>query len=170
MELFKYIKTYGSNLQKVNIFFYIYLRKKLINWVDNMSRVNISFITDKQMEILAMRAQGQTQEEIASKLGTTRENITITEKRAKENIRRARATILAYEMLDPVECMIPPGTDIFDMPGIIFHQADRNSIKVHQNATSLIGLCRREAGRRIMGNKITEDLEVRILRSGQVIF
>lgn len=129
-----------------------------------------SFLTPKQLGVLKLRSEGYTQEEIARKLRTTRENVTITEKRAKENVERARATIDAFEMLDPVEMRIEAGSEVFEIPRAIFKEADKYGIKVLYNTTSLVGIMRRKLGGKIRGNKISEGFKVLILRSGRVSF
>jgi hypothetical protein len=128
-----------------------------------------TFLTNKQLKILELRGKGYTQEEIAKVMGHSRENVTITEKRAKENIEKARRTILAYEMLDPIRMEVKEGTDVFDIPALIFREADKHRIKVLYNTTSLIGIIRRKAGEKIAGNKVDRQFEVLILRSGRII-
>ena len=128
------------------------------------------FFTKKQLEILELRGKGHTQREIADKLGTSRVNVTITEKRAKENIHKARKTIEAYEKLNPVALEISKDMDIFEVPRRIFGEADKHGIKVFHNTTSLIGIMRRELGDRIIGNKVASKFNALLLRNGKVIF
>lgn len=129
-----------------------------------------SFLTSKQLGVLKLRSRGYTQEKIARRMHTTRENVTITERRAKENVERARATVEAFEMLSPIEMKVEAGAEIFDIPKAIFKEADRYGIKVLHNTTSLIGIMRRKLGGKIRGNKTYEGLKVLILRSGKVKF
>ncbi|WP_456474502.1 Tfx family DNA-binding protein [Candidatus Pyrohabitans sp.] len=128
-----------------------------------------SFLTEKQLKILELRARGYKQREIAEILGTTRENIAILEKRARENVKKARRTIIAFEKLSPVRVSLEEGEDIFAAPEKILRAADKHGIKVVHNKTSLIGLLRRRGGNRVMGNRIARKIEVNILRSGRVI-
>lgn len=127
-----------------------------------------SFLTQRQLKILKLRGEERTQKEIARLLGTSRVCISITEKRARENIEKARRTIEAYEMLAPVVVKIKKGEDLFDIPAKIFREADRHGIKVVYNSTSLAGMLRRRAGDKIAGNRVSEEFEVRILRSGKI--
>lgn len=129
-----------------------------------------SFLTPTQLRVLELRARGHTQEEVARLIGTTRANVSITEKRAKENIEKARNTLKAFEMLHPVVLSIPPGTDLFQVPVLIFREADKHGIKVLYNTTSLIGLIRRRAESRITGNRVTDGFKILILRGGRVEF
>jgi hypothetical protein len=129
-----------------------------------------TFLTSKQLKVLELRGKGYTQEEIARLIGTSRVNVTITEKRAKENIQKARKTIEAYEKLNPVALEISRDMDIFEVPKRIFSEADKHGIKVLHNTPSLIGIMRRRLGDRIIGNKVTSKFKVQLLRSGKVIF
>jgi hypothetical protein len=129
-----------------------------------------TFLTQKQLKVLELRGKGYTQEEIAKLLGTSRVNVCITEKRARENIEKARNTLDAFERLDPVVLEIPPGIDVFQVPRLIFKEADKHGIKVLYNTTSLIGILRRKAEAKIRGNRVIEGFRVFILRRGKVEF
>lgn len=130
----------------------------------------VSFLTEKQLKILEFRGKGRTQEEIAEQLGTSRVNVTITEKRARENVEKARKTLEAYEKLSPIVLEITQGMDIFEIPEIIFLEADKHGIKVLHNTPSLIGIMRRRLGDKIIGNKVTSSFKTLLLRGGRVIF
>lgn len=52
-----------------------------------------SFLTDRQMQVLRLRAQGFSQQDVAKMIGTTRANISKLERRAYKNIMAARKTI-----------------------------------------------------------------------------
>jgi hypothetical protein len=134
----------------------------------SLTRYN-GFLTEKQLKILELRAKGYKQREIAELLGTTRENVAILEKRARENVEKARRTIIAFERLSPVRVLLEEGEELFTAPEKILRIADRHGIKVVHNKTSLIGMLRRHAGSRIQGNRIVGKIGVSILRSGRVI-
>jgi len=127
------------------------------------------FLTEKQLRILELRARGYKQREIAELLGTSRENVAILEKRARENVEKARRTIVAFERLSPVRVVLEEGEELFQAPEKILRAADRHGIKVVHNRTSLIGLLRRHGGSRIQGNRIAGRIGVSILRSGRIV-
>ncbi len=129
-----------------------------------------SFLTPNQLKVLELRAQGLTQEEVAELIGTTRANVSIAEKRAKENIEKARNTLRAFEMLHPIVLNIPRGTDLFQVPVLIYQEADKHGIKILYNTTSLIGVLRRRAKSKISGNRVIEGFKILILRGGRVEF
>lgn len=129
-----------------------------------------TFLTSKQLKVLELRGKGYTQEEIAKMIGTSRVNVSITEKRAKDNIEKARNTLDAFERLDPIVLEVQAGIDVFQVPLLIFKEADKHGIKILYNTTSLIGILRRKAGEKIRGNKVVEGFRVLILRRGKVEF
>ena len=128
-----------------------------------------SFLTEKQIKVLELRAKGYTQEQIAKILGTSRVNVTILEKKAKENVEKARKTIELFESLTPIKVTIKKDANIFDIPEMIFSEADKHGIEIIYNSTSIIGLVRRSAGDKIFGNRVIRDFEILILRSGKII-
>lgn len=57
-------------------------------------------MTRVQLEVLRLRMTGLTQEEVANNLGTTRQNISLVERRAHRNLEKAEETIAAYSARD----------------------------------------------------------------------
>lgn len=127
-----------------------------------------SFLTERQLEILELRGRWHTQEEIARKLGTTRENITITEKRGRENIKKARKTIEAFEMLSPVKIEIDRGENLFLVSDKILKIGDARGIDVRYSKTTIISMLRRKARKRVDGDMVLEGFKVLLLRSGKI--
>jgi hypothetical protein len=127
-----------------------------------------SFLSEKQWQVLQLRSQGYTQKEIAQRLGTSRENVSILEKRARENVERARETLALYESLEAIRIPVLRGTDLFSLPEEVLRQADRHGIRVLHSKTDLIGLLRRHRASHIQGNRITGDFQILLLRSGRV--
>lgn len=121
------------------------------------------FLTPRQLEILKLRQAGKTQEEIAGLLGTTRENISIAEKRARENVKKARRTLEAYERLTAIEVDLKDIKDPVKIPRAIFTEADRRSIKVAHSATDILEMI----------NAYTEEhgkhpIKVFLMKSGNI--
>ncbi|MDD2639276.1 MAG: Tfx family DNA-binding protein, partial [Methanothrix sp.] len=54
---------------------------------------NPSLLTNRQASVLRLRRKGMSQQEVAEQLGTTRSNVSILEKRALQNVAKARATL-----------------------------------------------------------------------------
>ncbi len=136
---------------------------------DILKKVEESFLTKKQFEILRLRAKGLKQKDIAKILGTSRENVSMLEKKAKEKIHKARITLELFETLDPVEVEIKEGTNIFDIPKIIFREADKQGIHVIYNTNCLIELIKIFAHDKIYSFKVRENFKIKILRNGKVV-
>lgn len=77
-----------------------------------MKSLNI-LLTEKQLEFYVRRLRGEKLEEIARRLGTTKSNIAILEKRAKEKIELAYNTVKFIENMVDVEIItVNPGADL----------------------------------------------------------
>jgi len=128
-----------------------------------------SFLTKQQIKVLRLRELGLTQKTISEKLGTTRENVSIIEKRAKVNIERCRATLREWEEIKaPIKIGIEKGADILDIPGRIFEEADKNGIKVRLNKLEIITTLDCEKKGIIRNRLLTGDLEVLIMKDGEM--
>jgi len=128
-----------------------------------------SFLTKRQLTVLRLRQAGLTQEEIARRIKTTRANISLIEKRARENIERSRETIREWNsVISPVRVPIRKGTDVMKIPDLVFSEADRASIHVKLDSIGLITLVKKEKGNAIKNRMVDEDFEVDIANSGDV--
>ena len=106
----------------------------------------MGLLTERQMEVLRYRKQGLTQQQIADIISTSKANVCTIEKSAMENIRRAKETLEFLYTLDATHlCTIPSGTDLFDVPSIIFGEAEKINIKVMYDTISLINRLREPA-------------------------
>ncbi len=128
-----------------------------------------SFLTKRQLAVLRLRQAGLTQEEIARRIKTTRANISLIEKRARENVERSRETIREWNsVVSPVRVTVPKGTDVMGVPEIVFAEADKASIHVKCDSIGLITLIKKEKGGSISNRVVTEPFEVDIANSGDV--
>ncbi|MDD1738978.1 MAG: Tfx family DNA-binding protein [Methanothrix sp.] len=110
-----------------------------------------SFLTERQSRVLQMRLCGLSQQEAADRLGTTRSNISILEKRARQNIARAEKTLQEWMMLRaPISLKAAAGTDVFDLPGMIFAAADEKGIKLPITSLDIIEQLQRRSPRDII--------------------
>ncbi|NOZ83014.1 MAG: Tfx family DNA-binding protein [Euryarchaeota archaeon] len=132
--------------------------------------VRDTVLTERQIEVLRLRAQGLSTSEIAERLGTTVANVSATERKARENIRRAENTLRLVRMLEaPLRVLIPPGTDLNDAVREIYRRADRAGIWVAHSFPSLAALIQRGAGERIRGRRVLAEIEVVVTREGEVM-
>jgi Tfx family DNA-binding protein len=128
-----------------------------------------SFLTKRQVAVLRMRQIGLTQDEIARRIKTTRANVSLIEKRARENIDRSRETIKEWEsIVSPVRLVIKKGTDVIKIPGTVFDEADKKGIHVKPNSLDLITRIKKEKGSVILNRTLDEDIEIDITDNGEV--
>lgn len=130
---------------------------------------NKSFLTKRQILVLRMRQAGLTQEEIARRIKTTRANISLIEKRARENIDRSMETIKEWNSISsPVKITVKAGTDVMKIPDMVFAEADKASIHVKTDSLDLITRVKKEKGNAISNRIVTKDFEVDITDNGEV--
>jgi len=119
--------------------------------------------------VLRLRQSGLTQEEIARRIKTTRANVSLIEKRARENIDRSRETLKEWEsIVSPVRVAIKKGTDVIKIPELVFAEADKQGIHVKSNSLDLITRIKKEKGNVISNRTLDEDMEIDIADSGEV--
>jgi len=118
---------------------------------------------------MRLRSMGLTQARVAKRLRTTRENVTIIEHRAHENLRAAKATIAAIEQLSgSKELLIPSGVSIFEATSMILRRADTLRIKVKMNADSILATLRTKRKGSIRGHHLIAAIRVRIGSDGSL--
>ncbi len=134
-----------------------------------MSR-KYGLLSDQQFKVLQLRIkQGLSQSEIANDLGTSRENVTIIEKRARANIKLAEETIQVYKLLLSLAKMkIEAGTHLVDVPGIIVKFGDSIGIKLNVNFTTLYDEIKIRAGDCIENRRVVKPFTVAIFRDGSI--
>jgi hypothetical protein len=92
-----------------------------------MSRDTV--LTERQIEVLKLKALGLTTSQIARRLGTSDANISATERKARENIRRAEKTLELIRLLEaPLRVVIPHESDLIDGVREIYRKADEMGI------------------------------------------
>jgi HTH-type transcriptional regulator, fmd operon transcriptional regulator len=128
-------------------------------------------LTERQMEVLRYRKQGLTQQQIADIISTSKANVCTIEKSAMENIRRAKETLEFLYTLDATHlCTIPSGTDLFNVPTIIFQEAEKINIKVKYDTISLINRLRESRSQACKARVVCEDIIVYITDQGELYF
>jgi HTH-type transcriptional regulator, fmd operon transcriptional regulator len=129
-----------------------------------------SFLTKRQIEVLQMRLAGMSQQEIAEKLGTTRSNISILEKRAYQNIARAERTLQQWLMLRaPISLQAKAGTDVFELPREIFAVADEKHMRLPITSLDIVVQLRRKAPRLFRKRALSRDAMIFVTEEGEVL-
>lgn len=128
------------------------------------------FITPRQMEILILRKQGYSQTKIAEKLGTSRANISATEKSALKNIEKSKNTIEAVKMMEaPIWLTFEADENLDEVVGRIYKEAGKKDIWIAHDGPSLSNLIHDKAGDKIRGRRILSKLEITITEKGDVL-
>ena len=128
-----------------------------------------TFLTERQAEVLVLRERGLTQAAIVDRLGTTRENVSGLESRARDNIEKARNTVeFAELLLAPIQVELPAGTDLYEAPDRVFEACDDADIKVTQNAPELMKSISDAAGSAIEGRQVKTSVLVSVTSNGRV--
>lgn len=129
-----------------------------------------TFLTEAQARVLEFRTKGMSQAEIARKLRTSRANICILERRARENIARAERTLkLAAKLRAPVVLEVKPGEDILGVPKRLFKAADAAKIKVKLGTPEIIAKIQEEARDKLHGRSATQRFELALTSEGDVL-
>lgn len=129
-----------------------------------------TFLTEAQAQVLELRAKGLTQAKIARKLRTSRANVCILERRARENIARAERTIkLAAKLRAPVVLKIKQGDDILEVPKRLFKAADAVKIQVKLGTPDIIAKIREGARDKLHGRSATQIFDVVLTSKGEVL-
>lgn len=129
-----------------------------------------SFLTKRQLAVLQMRHQGLSQQDVADRLGTTRSNISILEKRAHKNIARAQRTVQQWMMIRaPISLFVKEGTDVFDIPRMIFAAADEMGIKLHVTSMDILVQLRRNAPRLFHKRVLGRDVRIYMKENGETM-
>lgn len=129
-----------------------------------------SFLTKRQLAVLQMRHQGLSQQDVADRLGTTRSNISILEKRAHKNIARAQRTVQQWMMIRaPISLFVKEGTDVFDIPRMIFAAADEMGIKLHVTSMDILVQLRRNAPLLFHKRVLERDVRIYMKENGETM-
>lgn len=136
-----------------------------------MTGVKETYLTARQLEILLLRRKGLRQTDVGARMGITRQDVAILEKRAMRNLRRAAATLeIAESRGIVISFSIPEGTHILDAAKQILGEADKSDIKLVDNMVTILSLIRSACGG-AMSSGVTEwALGVYLLPDGRLLF
>jgi len=132
--------------------------------------VEDTFLTPRQIEVMRLRAMGLTQEEVAKRMGTTKQNVSNLERKAKHTIERARRTLkLARMLVAPVWLEACVGDDLEQLVHEVYTRCDEEGIHIVHDKLELLSLIRREAGERVKHRLVLSSFEIAITREGEVL-
>ncbi len=128
-----------------------------------------SVLTHRQAQVLALRERGVSQADIADALGTSRANVSSIESSARENLAKARETVAFAEALRaPVRVRVPAGTDLYDVPQLVYDACDEQGVKVDHTAPDLMKVVSDAAGPAVSGREVSTPLIVGVTSEGMV--
>ena len=129
-----------------------------------------TFLTNRQIEVLALRGRGLSQKDIASQFGTTIPNISSIETNARHNIDKAKKTLRLSEF---IRCVVifssPKGSDLWDITSQIYAAADNNGIKISYTEPELIAFIDGKVKKHIKNRKTMVDIDIGLAADGSLI-
>lgn len=130
-----------------------------------------SALTRRQAEVLALRERDRSQSTIAERLGTSRANVAGIEASARENVRKARATVEFVDAIRaPVRLTIDAGTDVYDIPDRVYRAADEAGIKVTLSAVGVIEALTESARAALDSRRLDRPVHATVSADGEVRF
>lgn len=127
------------------------------------------FLTERQLEVLRLRREGLTHREIAEKLGTSRENVVMLEKRAIRKLELAKATLRFASTLGHCgKVELNPGTRMVDIPRKVLDEADKIRLKLRVNFTRIYDEIRYRAGASSQGGILRKPVTIYLLPDGDI--
>jgi Tfx family DNA-binding protein len=128
-----------------------------------------SALTRRQAEVLALRERGAAQSDIAERLGTSRANISKVESSARENVAKARETVAFSEaLLAPVQVEIDSGTDLYDVPDMVYEACDEANVKVPLSAPEVMKAVSDAGGEQVSNQEVRVPLLVTVTGDGDL--
>lgn len=133
------------------------------------TRRRSGLLTEDQLTVLGYRLDGLKQEEIAMRLGTTRQNVSLIERRARGNLRKAEATLRAYRrLLTAATVELKSDTHLVDVPRMLVDAADAANIKITIDFALVYKELRDEARDSIRGTRVINPILLHILKDGKI--
>jgi HTH-type transcriptional regulator, fmd operon transcriptional regulator len=131
--------------------------------------VKHTMLSKKMQEVLRYRKQGMTLVQIADIYGTSRSDICTTEKRARQRIEQARATLNALRFLDvtPI-CTFREGADLMGVITAFYAEMTKRGVPLPEDPMELINRLRAENPERIHGRLIKNNIDIYLLNDGEI--
>ncbi|NMX21513.1 hypothetical protein C5S30_03585 [ANME-1 cluster archaeon GoMg4] len=127
-------------------------------------------LTKRQMEVLKLRNEGLSQEEIAQRFGQTKQNISAIERMARANVKKAENTLKFVKLLKaPIWFTVDENTDLEEVTKKVFSEADRAKIHIAYDVLSLATKIREELRDKIKHRLIVREFEIGITKEGEII-
>jgi Tfx family DNA-binding protein len=127
----------------------------------------LGFLTELQIKVVKLRARGMSLREVASVLGTSHQNVSVAERRARENVRAAEDTILAYRVATAaVKIIVPEGTHLADVPRFVMEECDKAGVRLKADFTLIFKMLRFSKSACIEGHKLSRPILILVDKEG----
>ena len=134
-----------------------------------MVRKQLGLLTELQFKVLKLRSLGLSQENISERLGSSRQNISMIERRGRRNIKLADETLSVYkEIVTVASLKIEIGTHLVDVPRMVIDTADRTDVRLRADFTRIYNMLKYKAPNRVKGDHIIKPITVLIMKDGDV--
>ncbi len=126
-------------------------------------------LTDRQVEVLELREQGHTQQEVADRIGTTDANVSAIERAAEANIEKARRTVeLTRALRAPVRFSVPAGLDFETLVEEIYERGDDADIPVAYERPELHSHLYEILGDYATGDRLETSVDIGLTADGDI--
>lgn len=134
-----------------------------------MAGDKIGLFTGTQYTVLKMRSKGLSQREIAETMGTTRQNISLIERRAHRNVSLAEETLKGYRLLKTVASIrVEAGTHLVDVPRLVMDASDEAGVKLRGDFNMVYNRLRYGVPGAVMGTRVVKDVAIHVLGDGDI--
>lgn len=134
-----------------------------------MAEVDSTILTERQVEVLELRASGFTQQEVAERIGTTDSNVSAVERAATQNVEKAKQTLKLVETLSAsITFDVTAGTQFGDVTEMVYAHGDACDIKVDYCRPELHGYLYELLAEYAAGNEVRRDVTIGLTHDGDV--
>ncbi len=129
------------------------------------------FLSSRQIQIMKLRQEGYSTEGIAKEIGTTRQNVSILEKRGHRNLEKAIRTLNAVRELKlSHEVHIEGNIHVLDAVKEIIDRADNMNIRLNDNLIGLMTRLKMAVEGDLKNGIIQKAMDILIFQDGSVQF
>jgi Tfx family DNA-binding protein len=126
-------------------------------------------LTDRQVEVLALRERGLTQREVGEELGVTASNVSAVERAATANVEKARRTLdLVRTLRAPARVTVSAGTEFDALVDRVYDRGDEAGVRVDYCRPELYAHLYGLLEDRTDANRLVAPVEVGLTADGEV--
>jgi len=126
-------------------------------------------LTDKQLAVIALReGQGLGFSEIARRLGTTRQDIAATYRRAIVNVEAAWETLVAYTLATGITLEAGEGISLDELIARVIEKADTHDVRLRWGRPELYILLRGLLRDCMKDSRLVEPVVIVLRRAGSI--